>query len=52
MDGQQQKPKECIDEIGRMVNEGLSNGVIVPKYTETHSRLKEKEDSLSRSEEK
>lgn len=31
-----------------MINEGLGNGTIVPKYNETHRELKEKEDLLKR----
>lgn len=33
---------DCIDEIDRMIDEGLSGGTVDPKYTEAHLKLKEK----------
>lgn len=33
---------DCIEEIDRMIDEGLSGGSVNPKYTETHLKLKEK----------
>ena len=48
MKNKQQKYCDCFDEVDRMVNEGLSNGTIIPKYNEAHLKLKEKEESLLR----
>lgn len=33
---------DCIEEIDRMIDEGLSGGTVNPKYTEAHLKLKEK----------
>lgn len=37
---------ECFNETDRMVNEGLGNGTIIPKYEKVHAQLKEKETLL------
>lgn len=35
---------DCFIETDRMINEGLGNGTINPKYSAVHARLKEKQD--------
>lgn len=37
---------DCIQEIDRMIDEGLSGGTVDPKYTEAHLKLKEKYQPL------
>lgn len=37
---------DCIQEIDRMIDEGLSGGTINPQYTESHLKLKEKYQPL------
>lgn len=39
----QQQSCNCTIETDRMINEGLGNGTIVPRYDEAHRELKEKE---------
>ncbi|RNF40349.1 hypothetical protein [Planococcus salinus] len=43
-----QKPLtcSCFSEVDRMIDEGLGNGSINPKYTEVHLKLKEKQEGL------
>ncbi len=36
----------CIQEIDRMIDEGLSGGTVNPKYTKAHLKLKEKYQAL------
>ena len=43
---QKQTALDRFNAIDRMINEGLGNGTIVPKYDEAHLQLKEKEESL------
>ena len=42
MKKQQTSACDCIEEIDRMIDEGLSGGTVNPKYTEAHQKLKEK----------
>lgn len=35
--------------IDRMINEGLGSGSIIPRYTEAHLKLKEKQEAQLRS---
>lgn len=37
------KPYDFHEETDRMVNEGLGNGTVNPKYAETHEKIKAKE---------
>ncbi|ANU10739.1 hypothetical protein A1A1_09821 [Planococcus antarcticus DSM 14505] len=47
MKKQQSGSCDCIQEIDRMIDEGLSGGTINPKYTKVHRKLKEKYQSPS-----
>lgn len=44
----QKKSCDCIDDKDRMVNEGLSNSVIVQNYDESYLKLKQKEEAYIR----
>lgn len=46
MTNQQPNICSCFKEIDQMINEGLGGGMINPKYTEAHLKLKEKQERL------
>ncbi|WP_298827817.1 hypothetical protein [uncultured Planococcus sp.] len=37
---------DCIEEIDRMIDEGLSGGSVNPNYTVAHLKLKEKYQTM------
>lgn len=47
MKEQKQAQYDGFNETDRMINEGLGNGSINPKYAEVHAELKAKEELLS-----